>query len=314
MNARPGKPELHLKPYKQLLPDVTTSAASLDRALGLASKLYNELEALGGRVVIAPKDERWARPGVEEREEPKEKRPNHCYGSNLWSPLRPTVVFFNGLAIGIAVIEMTEDVLLRYVNGKYIRETEYQANPRRYQRHHTWTTTDPLPSGRFRIAAFSPYGLMTWATTWQDKGSATIEESLPGIARKIRGAVPKLAAMIEEEQRKAEIRHQEWLIAEDRRKREADRRAIEESVAKSRERLGNVIEAWADRTAVERFFDEVSRRIDQIPDEERADLVERLKMARDFMGTQDPLDFFRDWRTPREIYPPRYEDENDQAS
>lgn len=55
LRSRPSETGGYLKPFKKLLPDVTCSEACLDRALNLASTLYNELEALGARVVIAPR-------------------------------------------------------------------------------------------------------------------------------------------------------------------------------------------------------------------------------------------------------------------
>lgn len=36
-------------------------------------------------------------------------------------------------------------------------------------------------------------------------------------------------------------------------------------------------------------------------------MVERLQLAREFMGTVDPLEFFRGWKTPREIYKPKFD-------
>ena len=105
--------------------------------------------------------------------------------------MRPTVAFFQDTAIAIAVLEMTEPVLLRYVghdkgNDGYIRETEYQANLRKYRQQHTWTTTRDLPCGRLRIVAFSAEGVK-WSRSWQEKGPITIDGSLHRIAREIRG-------------------------------------------------------------------------------------------------------------------------------
>lgn len=309
--SRPGNRDGYLKPYKKLLPDVVASEATVERALNVASTLYNELEASGARVMIAPGDQRWSGIAIDEREVPKEDRQRHYYQSSLWSPMRPTVAFFHDTAISIAVLEMTEPVLLRYVgHGRgddgYIRETEYQANPRRYRYDHSWTTTKDLPCGRLRIVASSAEGVK-WSRSWQENGSTGIEASLHRIATEVRGAIPEVVALITEARRQAEIRHQEWLVAEDRRKREEDRRRIDESTRQSRDALGQVIERWADRMAVERFFDELSRSIDLLPDEVRARMVERLRLARDFMGTVDPLEFFQVWKTPREIYTPKFE-------
>ena len=310
--SRQGDPAGYLKPFKKLLPDVIASDATIERALDVASKLYNELEAAGARVVIGPGDQRWSGIAIDEREVPKDDRQRHYYQSSLWSPLRPTIAFFQDTAISIAVLEMTEAVLLRYVghgrgNDGYIPETEYQANLRKYRYDHSWTTTKDLPCGRLRIVAFSAEGVK-WSRTWQEKGATTIDDTLQRIAREIRAAVPEVVALVEEARRQAEIRHQEYLAAEDRRKRQEDRRRIEESTKQSQEALGQVIERWADRMAVERFLDELSRSIDQLPEEEQAGMAERLNLAKEFMGTVDPLDFFRGWKTPREIYVPRFEE------
>lgn len=310
--SRPGNSDGYLRPYKKLLPDVIASDASIERALDVASKLYNELEAAGARVVIAPGDQRWSGMAIDEREVPKDDRQRHYYyQSSMWSPMRPTVAFFQDTAVAIAVLEMTEPVLLRYVgHGQgydgYIRETEYLANLRKYRQHHTWTTTRDLPCGRLRIVAFSAEGVK-WSRSWQEKGATTIDASLHRIAREIRAAVPDIIVMVEEARRQAEIEHQEFLAAEDRRQRQEDRRRIEESTKASREALGQVIQQWADRMAVEKFLDELSRSIDQLPEEERPPMMERLRLAKEFMGTVDPLEFFREWKTPREIYEPRFE-------
>lgn len=309
--SRPVKSWSYLRPYKKLLPDVIASDSTIERALDVASKLYNELEAAGARVVIAPADQRWSGMAIDEREVPKDDRQRHYYQSSMWSPLRPTIAFFQDTAIGIAVLEMSEDVLLQYVGGDlgvdgYIRESEYQANLRKYRQHYTWTTNQDLPCGRLRIVAFS-CDAAGWSKSWQEKGTIAIDVSLHRISREILASVPEVVALVEEARRQAEIRHQEYLAAEDRRKREEDRRRIEQSTKQSREALGQVIERWADRMAVERFLDELSRSIDQLPEEERAGMAERLTLAKEFMGTVDPLEFFRRWKTPRELYEPLFD-------
>ena len=54
---------------------------------------------------------------------------------------------------------------------------------------------------------------------------------------------------------------------------------------------------------------------DDLRGNDRGPLMERLKLAREFLGTQDPLDFFRSWKTPQERYRPQYaEDESSQPS
>jgi len=59
-----------------------------------------------------------------------------------------------GPKIGLAVIEMPAEVVMRYVNGKYIRDSAYV--PPKSSRHyavHAWTTAKELPCGRRRLIA-----------------------------------------------------------------------------------------------------------------------------------------------------------------
>jgi hypothetical protein len=118
----------HLRPYKRLLVDVTASSAALDKALGFANDLFNALESAGYHVLISSPAENFTRPRIDDHEElPKVQRNEHSYNYNrLWSPQRPTVVYVDSVAFGLAVIEMSESSVLRYVNGKYIRESDYK--------------------------------------------------------------------------------------------------------------------------------------------------------------------------------------------
>lgn len=106
--------------------------------------------------------------------------------------------------------------------------------------------------------------------------------------------------------RGSDHRHQEWLVQEDVRRREEDRRRIAESVAESTADLQKVISRWTERTAIERILQGVEERAASLPEEEKAIVLQRLAMARNFLGTQDPLDFFRGWQTPEERYSPRF--------
>lgn len=107
-----------LRPYKQLLPDIVASDASLARALDLAGEIYTALERNGHRVLFAPPDQHMHRAHIEEREVPIKDRK---YGRNstvrIWSPHRPTITYIESVPIGLALTEMTERVTLRYLGG-----------------------------------------------------------------------------------------------------------------------------------------------------------------------------------------------------
>ena len=116
----------YLKPAKKLLVDLAVTKAGLDKALSFGNELFLALEDQGHRVLIAPNGEPFQRAEVDEHEKP---RKNRGY-SNLWSPGRCTVVYIGTIAIGLTIIEMSEEAEARYVNGQYVRLSEY-VPPRR---------------------------------------------------------------------------------------------------------------------------------------------------------------------------------------
>jgi hypothetical protein len=295
----------YLKPYKRLLVDVTAAKTGLDKALTFANDLFNALELAGHRVVLAPNGEHWGRATVEWREHPDKRQDHHYYGS-LWSPFRPTVVYIGTVAIGMAVIEMSEDVLMRYMgNGKYIRDADY-VPPKASRRYvdHTWTTTQQIPTGRIRLVAYSPYWRVSWTTSWQETKSTTLTRELSTIVKAIERAAVELVEKLKEADYQAERARLKRLAEEEQRRREEDLRQIQQSAKDSQAHLHQIIRDWAEAANIERFFQGVYDRASDLPAEGRELVLERLKLARDFIGTQNPLDFFLSWKTPDERYVP----------
>ena len=66
----------------------------------------------------------------------------------------------------------------------------------------------------------------------------------------------------------------------------------------SREQLSKAIENWARVVSLEQFFAGIEKRVQGLPEEQRPEILKRLALAREFVGTQDPLDFFRSWKRP----------------
>ena len=306
----------HLKPYKKLLVDVTASSSALDKALGFANDLFNALESAGHRVVIAPPDAQLRRVRIYEKEEPQkaERRDDPYSYSRLWWPYRPTVVYVDSLAFGLTLVEMTESVVMRYVNGKYIRESEC-APPKTSRRYldHTWTSTRDLPSGRMRLVVYSPYRGVSWSISFQETRTRTLTQDIRQIVKSIENATTTLIERLQETERQAEIRRQEWLAEEERRRQEEDRRRVAQSIKDSRDQLEQVIQAWANVVSLEQFFLGVQDRAQTLPEAERQQIFDRLGLAREFVGTQDPLDFFREWKTPLERYVPLSQRDPDAA-
>ena len=200
---------------------------------------------------------------------------------------------------------MTESVAMRYVNGKYIRESDY-VPPKESRRYvdHTWTTTRDLPSGRVRLLVYSPYRSVSWSTSFQESKPRSLTTDIPQIVKAIENATATVTERLREAERQAEIWRQERLAEEERRRQEEDRRREAQSIKDSRDQLEQVIQSWAKVVSLEQFFQGVQDRAQTLPEVERQAVLDRLRLAREFVGMQDPLEFFRGWKTPLERYVP----------
>jgi hypothetical protein len=285
------------------LVDVTASAKGLDKALAFANDLFNALESAGHRVCFASLD----RPHIDEHEElPKPKHQEYPYNNrNLWQPSSPTVVYVGTIPFGLAVIEMTEAVLMRYANGKYIRESAYRPpKPIRGYVDHTWTTTKEIPCGRLRLAVYSPVRDVSWSLTFQETMERSLTPDIAKIVESIENSTEVVSKEIIAAEQRAEVREREWEEQRARWAREEDQRRIAESIQESQKQLTEVIQSWATVISIEQFFKAVEERANCLPEAHQEQLRERLQLAREFIGTQDPLEFFSSWKTPDERYLP----------
>jgi hypothetical protein len=296
-----------LRPYKRQLVDVTASATGLDKALAFANDVFNTLESNGYRVCFASSIERPHRPHIDEHEiilKPKRQEYSHN-NSNLWRPSSPTVVYVGTIPFGLAVIEMTEAVLMRYVNGKYIRESEYRPpKTSRGYTDHTWTTTNNIPCGRLRLVVFSPHQDISWSLSFQETNEQTLTQDIAKIVKSIESSTEIMRKEIIEAEQRAEAQRREWEERSARWDREEDQRQISDSIKKSHEQLAQVIQSWTTVMSIEQFLKGVEERAIDLPEVQRGQVLERLQLAREFIGTQDPLEFFKSWKTPGERYIP----------
>lgn len=303
-NSRRIEEGQHFKPYKKILVDVTASSSGLHKALAFANDLFNALESADHRVLLALESEQLRRAEVDKDEHPRKQRPH--YYSPVWSPSRPTVVYIGTVAIGLAIVEMSEEVVMRYVgNGQYIRDADY-VPPKASRRYvdHTWTTTRDIPSGRLRLIAYSPYWRVAWSENWQETKGDSLSSRIPKIIKAIQNATVELVERLQETDRQVEILRLKQLVEEERYRLEEDRRRVQQSIKDSQTQLFEVIKAWSDVMNVERFLQGVQDRAMDLRGDDRETVLERLKLARQFIGTQNPLDFFLSWKTPLERYQP----------
>jgi len=296
-----------LRPYKRQLVDVTASATGLDKALAFANALFNALESNVHRVRFAPSNEPFHRPHIDEHEKVlKSTIQEHSYkNSHLWWPSTPTVVYVGTVSFGLAIIEMTEAILMRYVNGKYIRESEYK--PPKTSRAYadpTWTTTNNIPCGRLRLVIYPPNRDISWSVVFQETVDRTLMQDIAKIVRSIEDSIEVMRKEIIEAEQRAEVRRREWEEQHARWERERDQQQIADSIKESREQLAQVIQSWATVMNIEQFLKGVEERAITLPEVQRGQVLDRLQLAREFVGTQDPLEFFSSWKTPGERYMP----------
>ena len=309
-SGRPVNSGEYLRPLKKLLVDVTVSAEQLLRALALANELFNALDAAGYPVTLGYHGQGLFRSPIDENEVPS-KTPHDRYPS-LWTPSQPTLVHVGEVSIGLSLVELSESVLMRYVNGRYIRETDYRPpQSTRQFVDRSWTATRDLRTGRFRLIAYAPQPNVSWSKHWQEDKSGTLLQQVPDII----AAMPSIASLLTTKTRESELERQrllqQWRAEEERRKRDADREMTRASIRASHDELESIIKRWANVISVEQFLQGVSQRAADLSEMERAAVLKRLSLARDFLGSLDPLQHFLDWRTPLERYSPLYNRDED---
>ena len=140
-------------------------------------------------------------------------------------------MYVGTVAFGLSIIEMSEEVEVRYVNGEFVRESEYLAPKRsRYAMDRTWTTTRDFPTGRLCLQAYSPYWRAKWVHQWRETIDRDLTSRIPAIVKELRRAVVDVARLIEEGARQAELERQQWEVQQAKWQREeAERKAAQGS-------------------------------------------------------------------------------------
>ena len=287
----------YLKPAKRLLVDLAVTKTGLDKALSFANTLFLTLENCDYRVTIAPHTERFHRAEVDERESSGRTR----NFSELWSPQRCTVVYIGTVAIGLTIIEMSEEVEARYVNGKYIRINEDSQKRRsRTILDYGWTSKHEFPTGRLCLQAYSPYPRAKWTRQWREIKNTDLSNQIPAIIRELEKATQEIAQLVEEGERQAEEERKQWEIQQEIWRHEKEVRQAAENLAESKTELHEIIDAWAAAKRIEAFFADAESRLDNLPKDERIHIQDRLQRAREIIGSTDPLIRFQSWKSPDE--------------
>ena len=291
----------YLKPDKKTLVDLIVTPATLDRALTFANGLFQALESRQHRVLFERDYEESHRRAPDVLERPP--GPLDSY-TNLWSPSYPTVVFVGTVGFGLTIVEMAEEALARYVDGKYIRDSEYQPPKRRYRHDATWTIKRQFPTGRLRLQVYSAFRGTHWMRHW-DENDQPLDSMIQVFVTTLEKSVSEVTKQIDETIRKLEVQRQEWEVQREKWRREEEQRLIAEAQKQSHDELRRIMSAWIEARDREAFFKDVERRAAEISGDRREQLLGQLKRGRTLVSTTDVLDQFARWRSPEERLEPQ---------
>lgn len=284
----------YLKPYKWNLVDIITSRENLDTALEIANSIFLEFENRSWEVRLEAFNKQFRRPEADDRP----RGGNIRYGVRHWSPGRSTLVFLGTVAIGLTLIEDSEEIEVVYVDGKYVPTSRLKKS----QSLSRWPTKRDLPSGRFRLRAYSPYIRTQWQREWSIRQGRDLTKFAQEVARELRKATSDIAeefAVATEQIRKEK---QAWAEQREKWRIEEDNKLRREAMTKSTESLDGIISDWGRAKTIHQFFDELETAIGLSLDEDKALLHDRLRAARDLMRIPDALEALKTWKSPEEIY------------
>jgi hypothetical protein len=286
-----------LRPFKRLLVDVLASEKMLDAVLDATQVLFDACVRRGHHVGIAAGGSQMPRTDVDLLEKPSSRH----YHRAVWSPERPTLVHVGGVAIGLTVFEMTEEVEVVYVNGKYLPVRDLsELQLRRYTGMHHWRSKEEQASGRICLQAYCPSWRVKWSKRWPEVKSGSFQSMVQQIVSELEGFAPDLSRQLEEARIKAEEERRRWEEERLRREQEAERQRREKARQDSKRDLLAAIAAWDEARRISEFFAAAEVKLMQGTDGSASAAVERLQLARDLIGPIDPLLQLKLWRAPEE--------------
>lgn len=289
--------EGYLKPSKRLMADILTTKKGLKHALATAKATFTELEQRGCPVTFATGTQ-ISRLDVDEREGIS-KQPHQSRYPTPWRPDRATVVHIDSVAIGLALVESSEQIEVAHVKGSYLPVAEIlkmKGGARILAG--TWTTKRYVPTGLLRLVAYAPYRDVEWRKSWRESPSRPLVDDLKKIASELVRATPEINRLITEAQERQRIAHEEW---------QAQRRAWDEQearrkVAEERKRrvddLTSIFSEWEREQRIVTFIDEMISRASRAPEPERSRLLVKAADAKAILLQSDAFKRFEAWLPP----------------
>lgn len=284
----------YLKPSKWNLVDIITSEKSLKSALEIANTVFLEFYRRSWTVKLEASNYRFRRPEVDDRAKGGAPR----YDVRHWSPGRSTILYVGTVAIGLTLIEDSETTEMTYVHGDYVPTNTLSAR----QIGSTRTTYKDLPSGRFRLRAYSAYNRTAWQCEWPVNNDQDLVKFAGRVARELKKATIEIAheyALVTEKIRRE---HQEWQEQLERMRIAEDEKLRKDSMTKSTEALEFLIAEWGKARAVQEFLDQLEVQVALSSENDKEQLRGRLELARELMKAPDVLQILKGWQSPEERY------------
>jgi len=296
--ARYKTREGYLKPNKKIIADIFITPECVDKAAALANTLFLAFLKEGYEVYFAGYyDSPLSRPDYDIFEDDKKER----RFKDIWTPIKSTFVNIEGVAFGIKIFEMLTEEKAIYLDGDYIRLSEYTpAHQRKAKYHHTWETVIECGSRRLCLMFYS-HG--KWIYRFKDVDGKPLDKQASEIVQYLKDQIPELLAIKERLRLEREQRDREW--EEEKRLREIERHKafIEQAYQRSATHIEEIIQNWGEAVKVHNFFNSIERDIEKLEEPRRSELLERTRLAKELVGTVDPLKYMAAWKTPIEIYP-----------
>lgn len=165
--------------------DLTTSPETLEKGLSMANTLFKAFEGRGHPVRIAARSG-FIRPSLDNWERP----PSHGGDTQpvLWAPISPTIATVSGVPVGIAILEINEEILMRYMgDGLFAR-----ASATKPVAGITWTEWKHVPCGRLKLTAYSPHHPASWRREWIETRRNQLARTAEAIVAELESAAPTL--------------------------------------------------------------------------------------------------------------------------
>lgn len=288
----------YYKPTKKKLLDLNVSETGFDSAIDFLSRFFAALGKQGYWVRLAEGNEGFHCQGIDIKEDPKEGGLRY---DSLWRPCSASIICVGDMLFAFNLAEMTEYVPAKEVNGRYTRdETMIRWMREKYDKPFRYVIKHALPTGRFFLQLYSPYSSTNWLVEFRQTKQCGLISQIPKIISAMHEAVPLIKKQLEEARVKTEARRIQWELNEKRYREKERIRREKEAYTASLAELNGIMIQWAEDKRIEQFLRDVEKDVASIDEQQKAQIMERLQLARQFLLEDTAVERLLKWQIPLE--------------